>query len=144
MAEAVRLASYAPAFLSPTRPYDEPGLEEEDWPEDLDGPETLQVLTHLGEIAGHASDCVHGITCQHKIADEDKPALDEISKLLGEASRRLQALTETQGPQVQVATPAQRAELDFPAAPAIGSPGDPARRTTPRTAAPPLARSPKP
>ena len=81
MTEAVRLTSYAAAFLSPTRPFDEPSLEEDDWPEDLDGPETLQMLTHLGDIADYASVCINGIRCQHKIAEEAKPELDEIEQL---------------------------------------------------------------
>ena len=144
MSEAVRLASYATVFLSPTRPFDEPGLEEDDWPEDLDGPETLQMLTHLGDIAAHASDCIHGIRCQNKIADEAKPELDKIDKLLDEAWGRLRALTETQGPETQAPTAAQHAALDFPAAPAAIPSDAPTRKATPGTVAPHTARPPKP
>ena len=46
MTEAVRLTGDGAAFLSPTREFDEPGLEEGDWPRDLDGPETQQMLRH--------------------------------------------------------------------------------------------------
>jgi hypothetical protein len=144
MTEAVRLTSYAAAFLSPTRPYDEPGLEEDDWPEDLDGPETLQMLTHLGDIADYASVCIDGIRCQHKIAEEAKPELDEIDQLISDACIRLRALNVSPGPETQAVTPAQHAGLDFPAAPAVIAPDGPARRTVPGAAAPHTARPLKP
>ena len=44
--------------------FDEPGLEDDDWPRDLDGPETLQMLRHLADIADHADTCINGISCQ--------------------------------------------------------------------------------
>ena len=142
--EAVRLTSYAAAFLSPTRMFDEPGLEDDDWPRDLDGPETLQMLRHLADIADHADTCINGISCQHSIADTAKPELGEIENLLGEACRRLRALEGNSGSKAQAVTPAQHAGLDFPAAPAARPPARPARRAAPGTAAPPTARPPKP
>jgi hypothetical protein len=144
MTEAVRLTSYAAAFLSPTREFDEPGLEESDWPQDLDGPETQQMLRHLADIAHHASTCINGIGCQHRIADAAKPELDEIDQLLSEACRRLRALDGIPGPETQAATPVQHAGLDFPATPAAIPPDGPAPRTAPGTAAPHTARPPKP
>jgi len=64
MTEAVRLTGDAAAFLSPTRMFDEPGLDEDDWPQDLDGPQTRQMLGHLADIADHADTCLNGIGCQ--------------------------------------------------------------------------------
>ncbi len=144
MTEAVRLTSDAAAFLSPTREFDEPGLEESDWPRDLDGPETRQMLRHLADIAHQASTCINGIGCQHSIVDAAKPELDEIDQLLGEACRRLKALDGSPGPEARAATAVQHAGLDFPAAPAASPPGGPARRTAPGAAAPHTARPPKP
>jgi len=142
--EAVRLTGDAAAFLSPTREFDEPDLEESDWPQDLDGPETQQMLRHLADIADHASTCINGIGCQHSIADAAKPELHEIDQLLSEACRRLRTLDRIPGPETQAATPVQHAELDFPATPAAIPPGDPARRTAPGAAAPHTTRHPKP
>jgi hypothetical protein len=142
MTEAVRLTGDAAAFLSPTRMFDEPGLDEDDWPRDLDGLQTRQMLGHLADIADHADTCLNGIGCQHSIADAAKPELEEIGNLLGEACRRLRALNGNPGPETQAATPVQHAGLDFPAAPAPSPPGSSASRTTPG-AAPHTARHPK-
>jgi hypothetical protein len=142
MTEAVRLTGDAAAFLSPTRMFDEPGLDEDDWPRDLDGLQTRQMLGHLADIADHADTCLNGIGCQHSIADAAKPELEEIGNLLGEACRRLRALNGNPGPETQAATPVQHAGLDFPAAPAPSPPGNSASRTTPG-AAPHTARHPK-
>ncbi len=120
MAEAVRLTSYAAGFLSPTRMFDEPGLEDDDWPRDLDGPETLQMLRYLADIAGHADTCVNGISCQHSIADAAKPELGEIGNLLVEVCRRLSALEGNPGSKAQAVTPSQDA---------AGRPAAPRRRT---------------
>ena len=143
MTEAVRLTGDAAAFLSPTRMFDEPGLDEDDWPQDLDGPQTRQMLGHLADIADHADTCLNGIGCQHSIADAAKPELEEIGNLLGEACRRLRALNGNPGPETQAATPVQHAGLDFPAAPAPSPPGSSASRTTPGAAARHTARHPK-
>ena len=143
MTEAVRLTGDAAAFLSPTRMFDEPGLDEDDWPRDLDGPQTRQMLGHLADIADHADTCLNGIGCQHSIADAAKPELEEIGNLLGEACRRLRALNGNPGPETQAATPVQHAGLDFPAAPAPSPPGSSTSRTTPGAAAPHTARHPK-
>jgi hypothetical protein len=44
MAEVAGVISDAGAYLSPTREFDEPSLEEGDWPRDLDSPETLRMM----------------------------------------------------------------------------------------------------
>jgi hypothetical protein len=144
MTEAVRLTGDAAAFLSPTRMFDEPDLEESDWPRDLDSPGTQQMLRHLADIADHASTCISGIGCQHSIADAAKPELHEIDQLLSEACRRLRALDRIPGPETQAATPVLHAGLDFPATPAAIPPDGPARKAAPGTAAPHTARHPKP
>ena len=97
MAEAAGVISDAAAYLSPTRQFDEPSLEEGDWPRDLDGPETLRMVGHLADIAYGASRCIAGITCQHAIPDAAKPGLDVIANLLADAGRKLSALTGTPG-----------------------------------------------
>ena len=82
MAEAAGVISDAAAYLSPTREFDEPSLEEGDWPRDLDGPETLRMVGHLADVAYGASRCLAGISCQHAIPDAAKPELDVIADLL--------------------------------------------------------------
>jgi hypothetical protein len=144
MAEAAGMISDAGAYLSPTREFDEPSLEESDWPRDLDGPETLRMVGHLADIAYGASGCIAGITCKHAIPDAAKPGLDVIADLLFEAGRKLSALTGTPGREAEAASPAQHAGLDFPDAPAAGPPAGPARHASPRTATAPAARPPKP
>ena len=62
MAEAAGVISDAGAYLSPTRQFDEPSLEEGDWPRDLDSPETLRMVGHLADIAYGASSCLAGIS----------------------------------------------------------------------------------
>jgi hypothetical protein len=124
--------------------FDEPDLEESDWPRDLDSPGTQQMLRHLADIADHASTCISGIGCQHSIADAAKPELHEIDQLLSEACRRLRALDRIPGPETQAATPVLHAGLDFPATPAAIPPDGPARKAAPGTAAPHTARHPKP
>lgn len=144
MTEAVRLTGDAAVFLSPTREFDEPGLDEGDWPRDLDAPGTQQLLRHLADIADHASTCLNGIGCQHSIVDAAKPELHEIDQLLSEACRRLRALDGIPGPETRAATPVQHAGLDFPAAPAATPLDAPARKAAPGAAAPHTARPPKP
>ena len=65
MARAAGVVSAAAAYLSPTRQFDEPSLEEDDWPRDLDGPETLRMVGHLADAAYCASRCTSGISRQH-------------------------------------------------------------------------------
>ena len=128
MAEAAGVVSDAAAYLSPTREFDEPSLEEGDWPRDLDGPETLRMVGHLADVAYGASRCITGITCQHAIPDAAKPQLDVIADLLAEAGRKLSALTGTPGREAEAASPAQHAGLDFPAGPTLTRPATPPRR----------------
>jgi len=141
MAEAAGVISDAAAYLSPTRQFDEPSLEESDWPRDLDNPETLCMVAHLADIAYGASSCLAGITCQHAIPDAAKPELDVIANLLFEAGRKLTALTGTPGQEAEGASPAQHAGLDFPAAPTASPATSPNRQAAPRTT--PTARSPR-
>ena len=115
MTEAVRLTSDAAAFLSPTREFAEPGLEESDWPRDLDGRRNAaDAETIWLDLADHASTCINGIGCQHSIADGARPELDEIDQLLSAACRRLRAWTEARARNA-AAAPGQHAGLDFPA-----------------------------
>jgi hypothetical protein len=141
MAVASGAITDAAAYLSPTRAFDEPSLEEGDWPRDLDSPETLRMVEHLADIAYSAGRCLAGITCQHAIPDAAKPELDVIADLLFEAGRKLTALTGTPGQETRGASPAQHAGLDFPAAPTASAPADAARPTAARTA--PTARPPR-
>jgi hypothetical protein len=144
MTEAAGVVSDTAAYLSPTRQFDEPSLEEGDWPQDLDGPETLRMVEHLADIAFGASRCISGISCQHAIPDAAKPQLDVIADLLADAGRRLSALTETPGRAAEAASPAQQAGLDFPAGPTSSPPADSARPAVTRTATAPAASPPKP
>jgi hypothetical protein len=141
MAEAAGVISDAGAYLSPTREFDEPSLEEGDWPRDPDSPETLRMVGHLADIAYSASGCLAGIRCKHAIPDAAKPELDVIADLLFEAGRKLAALTGTPGREAEGASPAQHAGLDFPAAPTASPPAGPARPAAARTA--PTARPPR-
>jgi hypothetical protein len=141
MEEATGVISDAGAYLSPTREFDEPSLEEGDWPRDLDGPETLRLVGYLADVAYGASRCITGISCQHAIPDAAKPQLDVIADLLADAGRKLSALTETPGQGAEAASPAQHAGLDFPAAPTASAPAGPARPTAARPA--PTARPPR-
>ena len=133
MAEAAGVISDAGAYLSLTREFAEPSLEEGDWPRDLDSSETLRMVGHLADIAYGAGSCLAGITCQHAIPDTAKPELDVIANLLFEAGRKLSALTGTLGREASAASPAQQAGQDFPAAPTASPPADPARQAPPRT-----------
>jgi len=144
MAQAAGVISDTAAYLSPTRQFDEPSLEEDDWPRDLDGPETLRMVGHLADAAYGASRCISGISCQHAIPDAAKPQLDVIADLLADAGRKLSALTETPGRAAEPSSPAQHAALDFPAGPTANPPGEPAPPGVPRTATAPAARPPKP
>jgi hypothetical protein len=141
MAEAAAVISDAAAYLSPTRAFDEPSLEERDWPRDLDGPETLRMVGHLAGIAYGAGSCLAGITCQHAIPDAAKPGLDVIASLLFEAGRKLTALTGTPGREPEGASPALHAGLDFPAGPTASPPAGPDRQAAPGTT--PAARRPR-
>ena len=114
MAEAAGVISDAAAYLSPTRQFDEPSLEEGDWPRDLDSPETLRMVGHLADIAYGASRCLAGITCQHAIPDAAKPELDVIANLLFEAGRKLSALTETPGREAERRQPGTACRAGFP------------------------------
>ena len=140
MAEAASVISDAGAYLSPTRQFDEPSLEEGDWPRDLDSPETLRMVGHLADVAYGASSCLAGITCQHAIPDAAKPELDVIANLLFEAGRKLSALTETAGQEAGAASPAQLAGQDFPAAPTTSPPAGPIQQAPLTTM--PAARRP--
>jgi len=141
MAEAAGVISDAGAYLSPTREFDEPSLEEGDWPRDLDSPETLRMVGYLAGIAYGASSCLAGITCQHAIPDAAKPELDVIANLLFEAGRKLSAVTGTAGQKASAASPAQQAGQDFPAAPTASPPAGPTRQAPPATT--PAARRPR-
>ena len=141
VAEAAGVIGDAGAYLSPTREFDEPSLEEGDWPRDLDSPETLRMVGHLADIAYSASSCLAGIRGKHAIPDAAKPELDVIADLLFEAGRKLTALTGTPGREAEGASPAQHAGLDFPAAPTASPPAGPARPAAARTA--PTARPPR-
>jgi hypothetical protein len=144
MAEAVGVISDAGAYLSPTREFNEPSLEEGDWARDLDGPETLRMVGYLADIAHGTSSCITGIRCQHGIPDAEKPELDVIADLLTEAGRKLSALTGTPGREAGASSPARHAGLDFPDAAAARPPAGHARQAAPRTATAPAARPPKP
>src|ERR1039457_561308 len=65
--EAARLMSNARGFLSSTREFDEPHLEESDWPRDLDRPETRAVLGHLADTIHSLDACIDGIRCHHNV-----------------------------------------------------------------------------
>jgi hypothetical protein len=144
VAEADGVISDAAGYLSPTREYDEPHLEEGDWPRDLDTPETLHMVEHLADIAYGVGNCITGIRCQHAIPDAAKPELDVIADLLAEAGRKLSALTQTPSRGAEAASPAQHAGLDFPAGPAARPSAGPARPAVPRTGTTPAGRPPKP
>jgi hypothetical protein len=144
VAEVARLISDADAYLSPTRDFDEAHLEVNDWPRDLDGPETLDMVGHLAEIVHSASGCVSGISCQHGIPDAAKPELAAIANLLTEAGSRLRVVRGIPGQGAQAASTAPDAGLDFPHAPATRPPSGSARPAAPRTAPAPAARPPKP
>src|SRR5487761_890283 len=88
-ADAARQIGNAAAFLSPTRRFDEPHLEESDWPRDLDRPETQEVMGHLADMAYSLDACLSGIRCQHNVPDPAKPELDAVAGLLMNAGRRL-------------------------------------------------------
>lgn len=142
--EAARVIRDAAAFLSPTREFDEPHLEENDWPRDLDGAETLGMLGQLTEIVHGSSGCLMGISCQHGVPDAAKPDLDAIANLLTDAGRKLSVLGGTLGREAEAATPAQYAGLDFPHAPTAGPAGDSARQAAPGTPTTPPTRHSKP
>ena len=79
-ADAARRIGNAAAFLSPTRMFDEPHLEESDWPRDLDRPETQEVIGHLADMAYSMDACLSGIRSQHNVPDLAKPELDAIAR----------------------------------------------------------------
>lgn len=139
MAEAVGVVSDTAAYLSPTREFDEPSLEEGDWPRDLDGPETLRMVGHLADVAYGASRCITGISCQHAIPDAAKPQLDVIADLLADAGRKLSALTGTPGrqqrPPARHSTLALISRLALRLARPLTLPGQPCQEPQPR---PPL------
>ena len=143
VAEAARLISDADAYLSPTRDFDEPHLEETDWPRDLDGPETLGMVGHLAEIVHSASGCITGISCQHGVPEAAKPELAAIANLLTEAGSKLRVLRGMPGREAQGASPTAHAGLDFPHAPTARPPSVSARPAAPRPAPTPAARRPK-
>jgi hypothetical protein len=129
MAEAASLVSDADALLSPTHEFDEPQLEENDWPQDLTGPETTAALGKLAEITLSASGCLLGVSSTHAVPDEAKPGVEEISNQLLEAGRKLRAIAGRTG-QDESAGPGLSAGPDFPSAPAAR----PAGNHSPRTA----------
>lgn len=144
IAEAARMTGGAEAFLSPTRAFNYPHLEEGDWPRDLDDRETRGALGHLADIAENVSGCVTGIRCHHGVPDSAKPDLDKIADLLTEAGRRIGALgkeTPTQEP--QAGSPARQASMSFPRTPSA-SPADPGQPAATRSATSPAARPPRP
>jgi hypothetical protein len=136
--------SDAAGFLSPTRMFDEPGMEESDWPRDLDGPETLRMMGHLTDITFNVGGCLMGIRCQHAIPDAAKPEMYAIANLLLEASLKLRALTETPGREAGQPSPVHQARLDFPDGSPARRPAGAAPPATPRTATAPAARPPRP
>ena len=142
VAEVARLISDADAYLSPTRGFDEPHLEAKDWPRDLDGPETLDMVGHLAEITHSVSGCITGISCQHGIPDAAKPELETIANLLTEAGSKLRAVRGIPGQEAQAASTAPHAGLDFPHTPATRPPSGSARPAAPKAAAAPAARPP--
>ena len=129
------MISDASAYLSPTREYDEPGLEKGDWPRDLDGPETLRMVEHLADIAYGASRCISGITCQHAIQDAAKPGLDMIADLLADAGRKLSALTGNPGRAAGASSPAQHGTRNQQELAAENFPGGPAASPQPGSGA---------
>jgi hypothetical protein len=131
MAEAARLMSNAGAFLSPTREFDEPHLEENDWPRDLDRPETRDALAHLADVISSLGGCIDGIRCHHNVPGSAKPELDKITALLVDAGLRLGAQTRALSREADSAGPAQQAGLNFPRAPLAGPPAAPGRPATP-------------
>ena len=144
MAEAARLTGDAEAFLSPTRAFNYPHLEEGDWPRDLDDRETRGALEHLADIADNVSGCVTGIRCQHGVPDSVKPELDKIADLLTEAGRRITALgEETPAQQPQAVSPARQASTSFPRTPSASTAGTEQPAAT-RSSTSPVARPPMP
>jgi hypothetical protein len=117
MAEAARVLTDTAAYLSPTREFDEPHLEESDWPPDLDGPETLRMTGHLADIVHEASRCLIGIGSQHAIPDAAKPEHDAVADLLARAGRKLSALPGIPGQETGAASTAA-AGTKVPALPA--------------------------
>lgn len=143
-ADAARQIGNAAAFLSPTRMFDEPHLEESDWPRDLDRPETQEVMRHLADMAHSLDACLSGIRSQHNVRDAAKPELDAVAGLLMNAGRRLSALTEAPGQGPGSVGPAQQAGQSFPRAPLAGPAAD-GERPAARPAGPgPSAKPPKP
>jgi hypothetical protein len=142
MTGAVDQISDAAAFLSPTRRWDEPGLEDSDWPRDLDGPETTLMIGHLAEITSSASACIAGIRSKHSIPGAAKPELGEIDALLSEAARRASVLTGILQAEARGTSASQQAGLDFPDAPAAQPPG-PDPGAAPGPAGAPVTRAPK-
>jgi hypothetical protein len=144
VAEAARLMGSAEAFLSPTREYDEPHLEESDWPRDLDRPETRAVLGHLADTIHNLDACIDGIRCQHNVPDSAKPELDKITALLLDAGLKLTAVTEALGQDAGSGGPAQQAGLSFPQAPLAGPPAASERPAGPPAESGPIVKSSKP
>jgi len=143
-ADAARQIGNAAAFLSPTRMFDEPHLEESDWPRDLDRPETREVMGYLADMAYSMDACLSGIRSQHNVPDTAKPELDAVACLLMDAGRRLSALAEAPGQGPGSAGPAQQAGQSFPRAPLAG-PAAGAERSASRPAGPgPAVNSPTP
>ena len=127
-ADAARQIGNAAAFLSPTRMFDEPHLEESDWPRDLDRPETQEVMGHLADMAYSLDACASGIRSQHNVADPAKPELDAVAGLLMDVGRRLSALAGAPGQGPGSAGPA--ADSERPAARPAG-PGPAVKPPTP-------------
>jgi hypothetical protein len=143
-ADAARQIGNAAAFLSPTRMFDEPHLEESDWPRDLDRPETQEVMGHLADMAYSLDACASGIRSQHNVPDPAKPELDAVAGLLMDAGRRLSALAGAPGQGPGSAGPAQQAGQSFPRAPLAGPAGG-GERPAARPAGPgPAAKPPTP
>jgi len=143
-ADAARQIGNAPAFLSPTRMFDRPHLEESDWPRDLDRPETHEVIGYTADMAHSLDACLREIRSQYNVPDTAKPELDAVADLLMDAGFRLSALAKALGQGPGSADPAQQAGQSFPRAPLAG-PAVGGERPTARSAGPgPSVKPPKP
>jgi hypothetical protein len=143
-ADAARQIGNVDAFLSPTRMFDEPHLEESDWPRDLDRPETQEVMGHLADMAHSLDACIREIRSQHNVPDAAKPELDAVADLLRSAGRRLSALAKEPGQGPGSAGPAQQAGQSFPRTP-LADPADGGEQPAARPAGHgPAVKPPKP
>jgi hypothetical protein len=136
VAEAARMVSDAAGYLSPTREFDVPHLEEGDWPPDLNPAETLAMLRQLAGITHAISGCLGGITCQHAVPDAAKPELERIADLLTHAGSQLSGLAGSPAQDTRAAGSPLDTRQDFPHPPVTG-PLSSAHQATPVSPSPP-------